>query len=151
MGKLITLDEARKDAKWYFPDATFSGRDRNGNSTYQIEWPNKAFPFGIAIHYDTLFPPCDSSNAIRVRKWIESSAISGTVIYTEKDNSYRVYYTDEDDYDKSIEIQNRWYIFYFEDEEDALAFKLTFSDIVISISNNHPTKHFGRRTVEIDE
>ena len=144
MGKLITFDKARGDARWYFPDAVFTGRD-----TYRFEWPNKAFPTGLAIHYDTLFPPGDSSNAIRVRKWIESLAISGTVIYMEKDNSYRVYYTEINDYDKSIQIQNRWYIFYFENEEDALAFKLAFSDIVIPLSNDHPTKHFGRRTEEI--
>jgi hypothetical protein len=144
MGKLLTLNDFREDegrlALWYFKDAYYDGYSNVRG--YTFKWPSDAFPHCVSIHEDDL-----GDNRPEIRKWIEQH-ITGTVIYGTKNNSYRVWYSSDPtkrSWDHTSEIYNTWSLFYFEDGEDALAFRLRFNDIVKPMTADHPTKHYGER------
>jgi len=128
MGKLTNLSSIKDNADWYFPDAYYSNRG------WMFDWPNPAFPFSFAIHFEDLHYHGDRK--ILIRKWIEEK-IQSTVIVHNIDRSYRVYFN-RWEWDRSFERPNRWYVFYFEDNESALLFKIAFSEYIRPITDLHP-------------
>ena len=139
MGKLITLTELSATesdkATWYLADSYFNCDKR----CYNFPWPNKEFPYTVAIHADEIL-----DNKLSIRKWIERNDV-GTVIYEYVRKSYTVWRGPSRDWDKTTEISNCWNVFYFEDSETALAFTLQFSNLVRPMTENHPTRHYGER------
>jgi hypothetical protein len=119
---------------WYFPDAYFSVDAR----AYKYAWPNPAFPAHVAINDD------DMTNArrIEIRRWIEQH-VAGTVIADFPDKSYRIYFNDKYEWGKHWEINNKWHVFYFVLKQDAMMFKLAFSEYVKPLTDTHPTRHEG--------
>jgi hypothetical protein len=132
MGKLLTRSTLDLDEGWYFEDAyhSYSGRG------YVYEWPNPNFPNMVCIHTDHL----PNKEKIKIRKWIEHN-IPDTIIFDILEMDYRVYYSERMDFwDNGREILNRWYRFFFENEETALLFKLTFSELISIPGKPHPDR-----------
>lgn len=131
MGQLVTLEDIKDKAQWYFEDAYYS----SGHGKYVNSWPNGSFPYFAAIHSEDL----SGRNDIRIsiRKWVENN-LSETVIVDVIDKSYRRYTDEENSWDKSYEVQNRWVVFYFEEETTATMFRLKFSEYVKPITSEHP-------------
>lgn len=138
MGQLLFYDKIQPRANWYFPDAYY-GEISGGQRGWVFKWPSTEFPISVAIHEDEVGVEKPS-----IRKWIERNDV-GTVIYDFIDNSYRSWYSDSREWEKTFIINNKWIVFYFEDSESALAFSLRFSDLVRQITDDHPTKHYGTR------
>lgn len=138
MGRLLFINDATKNANWYF-SSTYFDSSRGHNSGWDFPWPNIEFPVNVAIHADEM-----GENKRVIRRWIEHADV-GTVIYEYKRNSYRVYWSQDKSWDRTVEIQNNWEVFYFEDSESALAFSLRFSDLVRPMTDDHPTRHHGER------
>lgn len=130
MGKLLFYnDVSDQRSKWYFDDAYFS-TDRRG---YIFKWPSPNFPIILAINEKII------TNSIRcsIRKWIEEKILS-TVITDTEDKSYRVFYGQPHDWERSYDIPNYWCRFHFEDEKDALLFKITFAEYIKPITDKNP-------------
>jgi hypothetical protein len=137
MGILVQLEIANDQAQWYFSDASYSMADNNAK--YRYKWPSLDFPHCIAIHDDEM----NDSKPI-IRKWIEHNNV-GTVIHDFVRKSYRIWWGESRDWDKTREISNCWHRFHFEESESSLMFALQFSDIVRPITEDHPFKHYGER------
>lgn len=139
MGTIIGLHEIKDNgapkAPWYFEDAYYSA---DGRGTYRFTWPSPQFPFMVSVHEDDMITPTIRP---QVRRWVEQQ-ITETVIYDVFDKSYRIFYTKEHDWNRSHSVSNKWYRLWFENEESALAFKLKFGDIVQTITDTHPTRHY---------
>lgn len=129
MGKLTFLEDIRSAAQWYFNDARWSSDTRK----YTFQWPSLEFPFTAAMHSDIV------SNKIRIqiRKWIEEN-LDGTVIANAIDYTYHRYYGKPRTWDNSYQVKNYWVVFYFEDSDSELAFRLRFSEYVTTITKHHP-------------
>lgn len=135
MGTLVTREDIRSRADWYFSDAYYAAEYTVSRPEgYRYDWPSKDFPYRICIHDDDLSSPIK----VEIRRWIEQR-ISETVIYTYIDKSYW-HYRDEEK-DSRANVRNIWCAFYFESEESAVAFKLRFLNIVKEITDRHPTWH----------
>lgn len=144
MGKLLTISRLKGPdndlAVWYFKDAYYN--PYSTGQTYDFKWPSDDFPHFVAIHADDL-----DLHRADIRKWIEQSTDS-TVIFSTVDRSYRVYWSSDikkRNWEHTSEIRNVWALFYFDDTETALSFKLRFSNLVREVSDDHPTKHHGER------
>lgn len=140
MGRLIR-EEDISDNTWYFTDDCFEW-NKYGSGRYLV-WPNSCFPHFAAIDFRELE---DNKVKIEIRKWIESS-INDTVITRTVNKSYRVYYGNNegsnedlpyDMWDKSYDVKMLWLVFYFENSESLLAFKLRFVDIISEIIERDP-------------
>lgn len=131
MGRLVYLNNLELDASWYFPDAIYN-RER---SNYNYRWPNPAFPHSAAIHQEDLISQNDKK--IAIRKWIEE-CITETVIVDVLDKSYRRYTDEENSWEKSYEVHNKWVVFYFENEHSATMFQLKFSEWTKPVTDEHP-------------
>jgi hypothetical protein len=131
MGRLIALKDLDLTPHWYFSDTWFSVDGRR----HVYSWPSPDFPHQVAIHTDSL----DNYNGtkIKIRQWIERN-LSETVILSEVEKNYRVYYDEERTWEHSHERRNNWYVFHFEDEHSATMFRLAFSDLVKEITDLHP-------------
>lgn len=136
MGQLINKDYLTSgaaialDISWYLEDAYYSWDSRR----WAYTWPSKSLPYSCAIHRD------DFKRHLKpaIRVWVEKNIYSA-VIYEEISKNYRYYYDSEDrSWDRSYEISNVWVVFYFTDADDALMFKLKFSDYVREITELHP-------------
>lgn len=137
MGNLVNLHMLiKEDALWYFNDAYWD-YNRKG---YRFEWPSNDYPNLRAIHSEDI-----GGHYVDIRKWIEHNTCSA-VIHEEKNLSYKVYWGESRDWDKTHHISNLWHIFYFDNEEDALAFHLRFVDIIKTVTPDHPYDHYGTRT-----
>jgi hypothetical protein len=133
MGRLITEDDI-EGPDWYFSDDCYHYINYNRC----LKWPNSSYPCFVSIFYKELE---EIKVKIEIRRWIESS-IHDTVITKWIDKSYRVYYGDKegsndkrpyDFWDKSYEVNLQWLIFYFENSESLLAFRLKFGNIISEI------------------
>lgn len=131
MGRLISIDDARKIPEWYFSDTYYS--HGGGNSRWMFSWPSKDFPHLNTIHQEHL----TQEHRPRLRRWIDNN-ITDTVIYDTVDHSYRIFYGGEGNWEHSYEVRNLWYRFFFEDANTALTFKLAFSDLIKDITPHHP-------------
>ena len=129
MSRLVYLNNLDLDASWYFPDATYN-RERNN---YVYSWPNLLYPYSAAIHQEDIL----NSKKIAIREWVEES-ISETVIVDVVDKSYRRYTDEENSWDKSYEVSNRWHVFYFRNEHSLSMFKLKFSEWIKPVTDEHP-------------
>lgn len=154
MGKLITLSvfysgrdrrTPDEDASWYFTDAYWS----SDSDRYVFAWPSPDFPHSVFIHSDSLTRRYqgDNKNKIRIRKWIEH-LVPDTVIVSSVDYSYRKFYGDKFDWERSYEIHNVWERFSFENAESATAFALAFSDIVATPTAWHPNNPEDKEYLE---
>ncbi len=133
MGQLLTVDEVRQKAYWFFDDTyTEYGRDE-----YRFMWPSANFPYCISIHEDDIKK---EGTRPLINKFIATLPIN--VIFDVVDQSYRIYHSKEHDWARSHPVANSWYRFWFELEADSLVFALRFSDIVQPIKGTHPTKHY---------
>jgi len=138
MGRLINLNNLDLDARWYFSDAHFSS-DRRG---VIYKWPSPDYPHVVGIHHKDIDSYTDRK--IAIREWIEEN-LSETVIHAIDDKSFRYFWAGKsgfDSWDRSYEVDNRWYAFYFKHEESALAFKLVFSEWVKPITEMHPNGEY---------
>jgi hypothetical protein len=139
MGTIIGLHEIKDNgapkAPWYFDDAYYTS---DGRGTYRFKWPSTHFPHMVSIHEDVIV---EQGNRSKIRRWVEQQ-ITETVIYDVFDKSYRIFYTKEQDWNRSHNVTNKWYRLWFENEESALAFKLKFGDIISPITDTHPTRHY---------
>jgi hypothetical protein len=129
MGKLLSLDEDKIDPQWYFKDAYWSGTRQR----YVFKWPSDDFPFILYIHDENI----NNSRRIEIRKYIEEMS-SGTVFYELVRKDYRKFYGEESDWSKSYEVDNRWIMFAFENEEDLLSFKLKFPYSTMNATAHNP-------------
>jgi hypothetical protein len=134
MGQLLSLDRLALNPDWYFDDARYLWE---GNR-WSYQWPSKQFPHQVTIHKDDLVG-IHKGRRIDIRRWIELH-IAGTVIESEENRSYRVYFSDKREWDRSYERGNVWQVFHFEFEQDALMFTLAFSEYVKNITDLHPDK-----------
>lgn len=133
MGRLISLENLNPDPTWYFSDARYTWEGRR----WVYQWPSPDFPYTVAIHEDDLKHHKDRK--IAIRQWIEAN-LHCTVIFNELKKDYRVYYSEDRSWEHGYERTNTWIVFYFEKEEDALIFKLAFSEYVREVTDLHPTK-----------
>lgn len=134
MGKLVTRANLEPDPSWYFSDARYSWEGKK----WIYQFPSRDFLYYVAIHNDDLAKYNDRK--IAIRRWIEHN-VNGTVIIDELDKRYRVYYSEKHTWQESYEQSNTWWVFYFEHEENALLFKLTFSEYVSKITDLHPKRN----------
>jgi hypothetical protein len=145
MGTLIHKNSIT-DPTYYFEDAYYS---RDGHqSKYIYKWPNPSYPYSLAIHEKEI----SNSLKIKIRKWIEHN-LEDTVICVNEHNSYRVYFGEVEDWDSSYEVNNRWTIFNFENEQSAFQFNLVFSEYIRPRTiylPDHPEhiKHCDKRELE---
>lgn len=130
MGRLITLDNLIPDASWYFSDAYYSWDSRE----WCYEFPSNDYPFSSAIHSDIL----TRSLKMEIRKWIEVNVDDIVIFYT-INKSYRVFYGEDRDWQRSYEQSNPWSIFYFDCEETNLMFRLRFGEHIMEVTDLHPT------------
>jgi len=133
MGRLVELKDIDLTPHWYFSDTWYSTDGRR----YVYKWPSPDFPHQVSIHADDI--DRDHALKIKIRRWIERN-LSETVIFSEVQKNYRIYYGEERDWDHSYERRNEWYVFHFEDEHSATIFRLAFSDLVKEITELHPDK-----------
>jgi hypothetical protein len=134
MGRLIELKDLDLDARWYFKDAYFSRDSRKIHYT----WPSEQYPNCVAIHYKDIEDY--NSRKIEIREWIEEK-LNETVITAIVDKSFRYFWGGKEGYDsweRSYEVDNHWYGFYFKHKESALAFNLVFSEYVKPITDLPP-------------
>lgn len=137
MGRLLELkDLDLLDVRWYFKDAYYS----QDNRKFYYDWPSEQFPHVIGIHQ----PVIEDYNGLKIeiREWIEEK-LSETVIVAIVDKSFRYFMGGKnipDAWDRSYDVVNRWYGFYFKHSESALAFNLAFSDYVSPITELPPGK-----------
>lgn len=120
------------DAEWNFKDYYFNG-DR-----YKFKWPNEAYPVMVSIHEKHL-KDVDGLK-VQINHWIEDN-LSETVIYDILDNSYRVVHKDVESWkqwERSWDVSNNWYRFFFRKEESATIFKLKFSEYITPITEDSP-------------
>ncbi len=129
MGKLIYKDDINDRASWYFEDAWMSSR-----GTFSYEWPNDSFPYIVSLHHDVIR---NRSVLPAMRQWIEN-VITDTVITDYEDLSYRKFYGEKYEWDKSYEISNVWMRFHFENEHTAALFRLAFSEFIQEITQHNP-------------
>lgn len=134
MGHLITRQNLVPSPAWYFTDAYYSWDARR----WVYKFPSDNFPYYVAIHYDDIAQHGDRK--VTIRRWIEGH-VEGPVLLEEIDKSYRVYYSEEKTWERSYEQTNVWWVFYFEVEEEALLFKLAFSEYVKEMTDLHPTRN----------
>jgi hypothetical protein len=117
-------DSSLVNPSWYFDDIYFSYKG------WEYNWPSENFPFKILIHNDNIH-----KDKVSIRRYIERY-LEGTVIYELIDRSY---FVRTDRYGDGYEMRNWWNIFYFETEQDSLAFKIRFSDIISDeMTDKHP-------------
>jgi hypothetical protein len=138
MGRLVSLSDLDLDARWYFKDAYWSSDSRN----IRYKWPSPDYPHVVGIHYKDIEDY--NSRKIEIREWIEEK-LSETVIHAIDDRSFRYFYAGKGDYnswDRSYDVDNRWYCFYFKHEESALAFKLVFSEYCKPVTDMHPNGEY---------
>ena len=117
------------DASWYFADAYYN-RERNN---YVYPWPNLDYSYSAAIHQEDIL----NYRKIAIREWVEGS-LSETVIVDVMDKSYRRYTDEENSWDKSYEVNNKWAVFYFRYEYSLSMFKLKFSEWIKPVTDEHP-------------
>lgn len=134
MGYLVTREQLHPGPNWYFEDAQYSWDARR----WIYKFPSDNFPYSVAIHHDDISRYGDRK--IAIRRWIEGN-VQGSVILDQVDKKYRVYYSEERTWDHSYEQSNTWWVFYFEVEEEALLFRLTFSEYVKEMTDLHPTRN----------
>lgn len=134
MGNLVTRETLFPSPAWYFEDARYYWEKK----TWIYTWPNKSFPVQVAIHQDDVKDYNDRK--ISIRRWVTAN-VQGTVIVDEVDKSYRVYFSEDRHWDRSYERTNIWVVFYFETEDDALMFRLAFSEYVKEMTDLHPTRN----------
>lgn len=132
MAQLLTLDNLLPNPSWYLSDAKYSWESRK----WIYQWPSALYPYSSAIHKDDFLITPDLK--IKIRKWIEQNCKT-SVITSELDKSYRVYYGPDRTWDQSYNRENTWVQFYFDNEEDLLLFKLAFSEYVKPVTDLHPT------------
>jgi len=140
MGRLIFKNklEYEIDPSWYFSDTWYNCTEKK----WIYKWPSKEFPYEVSIFSKELEK---NQNKVDIRKYIENN-LHGNVILAESNLSYIEYYdknwevaTDDNAYYEHFrEITNIWNIFYFEDEQDAIMFRIRFSDIIRPISKFKP-------------
>lgn len=130
MGKLVLRSALDLGENWYFSDAWFDTSGRR----WRYEWPSADFPHMVTMTADAL----DRTElSPKIRRWIENT-ITDTVIFDIQDLSYRKYYGEKYQWDKSYEVSNRWARFHFENEHTAMMFRLAFSEHVQEITNHSP-------------
>lgn len=132
MGSLISLNDICGKESWFFTDAYYDAYVTP--SRYRYAWPSADYPIAITVHNDALTPPCK----IKIRRWIETNT-GNTVIFDEVDKSYRHYFDEKNC--RYSNVSNRWTRFNFDNNVDALAFRLAFFDIIEPITDMHPTWH----------
>lgn len=131
MGRLLTLEDVKEHAKWYFTDAYYTN---DGRGHYIFAWPSKDYPYSNCIHMDDL----TNELRIKIRRWVESSILD-TVIYDTIDRGYRKNYDENRDWNRGFNVSNNWTRFFFENSESSMLFKLVFSDSI-----KEPTAHNPR-------
>jgi hypothetical protein len=141
------------DPSWYFEGAYWnSGSGGGGRWEFDIA---RSFPFPCAIHEShfgvtssgSMYGATDAQKAlkIRVRKFIERNC-QGVCIYSQKEMDYAYAYEIDKEHRhlyhysefKLSKVQHRYWLFNFEYDADAIAFKLAFTE-VSDISTRNPT------------
>lgn len=139
MGQLLSLAgiKANLGAHWYF--------------TSEVKLPNAEYPH-------TLFILCEkltNQARVEIRKFVQSSCEDTVIVETFR-RTYRSYTNMTghrwDWYDR--EINWSYECFYFQTEEEALLFKLRFSELVSEFTDydlEHPPSHIQESEREIKE
>lgn len=129
MSKLLSYDDVKSTADFYFTDAHWSWDKKQ----YVFNWPSKDFPYAAYIHEKNL----DNVLRISIRKWVDKNT-NDVVIYRIIDHTYRHMTGPDFRWDRSFEVTNYWYGFYFAEEAECLLFKLAFADVVTPKTLHHP-------------
>lgn len=134
MGRLVTPNElSNLGLSWYFPEYTDNMR---------LKLPAGDYQHMVAIQKGTLRET--PSLKVDARKFIEES-ISCLVIHTECGRNYKHFYPwsmkDRPRYDwDSTEVEWTFVAFWFDNEPDALMFKMRFSEHVSPVTEYDPAR-----------
>ncbi len=121
--------------RWFLQDAYWQN-EGNGKFCFNL-YSDPVIKGRCAIHDDSFA----GSNELRIkiRQWI-SRMIPDTVIISEIDKSYRVYYGESSSWEHSHDRRNKFMVFHFEEESSAIMFKLAFGEHVVPVTADHPKK-----------
>lgn len=126
MGRLLNKLNIDLTPRWYFADVNWD----TFKDTHYYPFPNSNFPHCLAINIVSVNDVLKST----IRKFVNRQLL-GDVILHEIDASYRVYTTPDKEWDRSYTVSLKYHGFYFEEEDDAVAFKLRFSDLITDVDD----------------
>lgn len=140
MASLLFVDDIKKEGRTalYDPDTWYN----NSTRSFSLELPNEVYQFSLAVHWDQF--ESDKMLWSKIRQFVNRNLLSD-VVASMRDLSYTIKqpYMSLSGYRKhsSFEVQNRWHLFYFDNEEEHTLFKLTLP-CVLEPTNLHPSgKH----------